>query len=123
MRAKPNTKRKQSGEEGFTLVELLIVLAILAVLVAVVLPNFTGLLGGSQTTAADAENVIVQTAVDAKMAAESLATTTAITTATTDMTTGAGGFGLYPTYMRGTVTKGTYTCDTTGKVTQASTGY
>ena len=123
MRAKTNTERKRSGEEGFTLVELLIVLAILAVLVAVVLPNFTGLLGGSQTTAADAEKVIIQTAVDAKMAAESLATTTAITTATTDMTTAAGGFGLYPTYMRGTVTKGTYTCDTTGKVTQASTGY
>ena len=123
MRARMNAERKRSGEEGFTLVELLIVLAILAVLVAVVLPNFTGLLGGSQTTAADAEKVIVQTAVDAKMAAESLATTTAITTATTDMTTAAGGFGLYPTYMRGTVTKGTYTVDTTGKVTQASTGY
>ena len=123
MRAKPNAERKQSGEEGFTLVELLIVLAILAVLVAVVLPNFTGLLGGSQTTAADAERVIIQTAVDAKMAAESLATTTAITTATTDMTTAAGGFGLYPTYMRGTATKGTYTVDTTGEVTQESTGY
>jgi len=123
MRARMNAERKRSGEEGFTLVELLIVMAILAVLVAVVLPNFTGLLGGSQTTAADAEKVIIQTAVDAKMAAESLATTTAITTATTDMTTAAGGFGLYPTYMRGTVTKGTYTVDTTGKVTQASTGY
>jgi len=123
MRAKTNAERKRSGEEGFTLVELLIVLAILAVLVAVVLPNFTGLLGGSQTTAADAEKVIVQTAVDAKMAAESLATTTAITTATTDMTTAAGGFGLYPTYMRGMATKGTYTVDTTGKVEQATTGY
>jgi prepilin-type N-terminal cleavage/methylation domain-containing protein len=123
MRARLNAERNRSGEEGFTLVELLIVLAILAVLVAVVLPNFTGLLGGSQTTAADAEKVIIQTAVDAKMAAEGLATTTAITTATTDMTTAAGGFGLYPTYMRGTVTKGTYTVDTTGKVEQASTGY
>jgi type IV pilus assembly protein PilA len=115
-----NAERKRSGEEGFTLVELLIVLAILAVLVAVVLPNFTGLLGGSQTTAADAEKVIVQTAVDAKMAAEGLATTTAVTT-TSNM--GAGGFELYPTYMRGSTTKGTYSCDTTGKVTQESTGY
>jgi type IV pilus assembly protein PilA len=123
MRVRMNADRKRSGEEGFTLVELLIVLAILAVLVAVVLPNFTGLLGGSQTTAADAEKVIVQTAVDAKMAAESLATTTAINTATTDMTTAAGGFGLYPTYMRGMATKGTYTVDTTGKVEQADTGY
>ena len=123
MRVKTIAERKGSGEEGFTLVELLIVLAMLGGLVAVVLPNFTGLLGGSQTTAADAEQVIVQTAVDAKMAAENLATTTAITTATTDMTTAAGGFGLYPTYMRGEATKGTYTVDTTGKVTQASTGY
>jgi type IV pilus assembly protein PilA len=123
MRAKTNTERKRSGEEGFTLVELLIVLAILAVLVAVVLPNFTGLLGGSQSTAADAERVIVQTAVDAKMAAESLATTTAITAATTDMTTAAGGFGLYPTYMRGMATKGTYTCNDAGLVEQVDTGY
>ena len=119
MRAMTKGVRKGSGEQGFTLVELLIVLAILAVLVAVVLPNFTGLLGSSQTTAASAEKTIVQTAVDAKMAAGNMATTTAITTATNDMTT----FGLYPTYMRGTTTKGTYTCDSTGKVAQATTGY
>ncbi len=123
MRVKTNAERKRSGEEGFTLVELLIVLAILAVLVAVVLPNFTGLLGGSQTTAADAERVIVQTAVDAKMAVDNSAATTAITTATTDMTTAAGGFGLYPTYMRSTETNGTYRCDTTGLVEQVDTGY
>jgi type IV pilus assembly protein PilA len=123
MRDKVQDLKKQRGEAGFTLVELLIVLAILAILVAVVLPNFTGLLGKSQTTAGAAEKVIVQTAVDAKMASDSLATTTAITTATTDMTTASGGFGLNPTYMRSTATKGTYTVDTTGKVTQATTGY
>jgi type IV pilus assembly protein PilA len=123
MRDKVDILKKQRGEAGFTLVELLIVLAILAILVAVVLPNFTGLLGKSQTTAASAEKTIVQTAVDANMAASSLATTKAITTATTDMTTASGGFGLYPSYMRGTATKGTYTVDTTGKVTQATTGY
>ena len=95
--------------------------AILAILVAVVVPNFTGLLGGSQTTAADAEKIIVQTAVDAKMAHENLATITAITKATSDMT--AAGFDLYPDYMRSTATKGTYTVDTTGKVTQVTTGY
>ncbi|HUS82405.1 MAG TPA: prepilin-type N-terminal cleavage/methylation domain-containing protein [Dehalococcoidia bacterium] len=123
MRDKVQDLRTQRGEAGFTLVELLIVLAILAILVAVVLPNFTGLLGKSQTTAADAERVIIQTAVDAKMASDGMATTPAVTTATTDMTTAAGGFGLYPTYMRGTATQGTYTVDTTGEVSQATTGY
>jgi type IV pilus assembly protein PilA len=123
MRDKVDILKKQKGEAGFTLVELLIVLAILAILVAVVLPNFTGILGKSQTTAASAEKTIVQTAVDAKMASDNLATTTALTTATSNMTTASGGFSLNPTYMRSTATKGTYTVDTTGKVTQASTGY
>jgi len=121
MREKVDILKKQRGEAGFTLVELLIVLAILAILVAVVLPNFTGLLGKSQNTAASAELNIVQTAVDAKMADNGLATTTAITSATKEM--GDTGFGLYTTYMRSSQTKGTYTCDTTGKVSQATTGY
>ncbi len=117
--AKTELRRRRRGEAGFTLVEVLIVLAILAILAAIILPNFTGLLGGSQTTAAGAELQIVQTAVDAKMADQGLATITAVTTATNNMTT----FGLAPTYMRGTTTKGTYTMDTAGKVTQVTTGY
>jgi len=117
METKTQARRKRKGEAGFTLVELLIVVAILAVLVAVVLPNFTGLLGGAQTTAEEAELNIVQTAVDVKMADENWsAFTPVITTATTDMTTASGGFGLYPTYMRGTATSGTYTVDTEGQV-------
>ena len=115
--------KRMNSEQGFTLTELLIVVAILGVLVAVVLPNFVGLLGGAQSNSGAAELNIVQTAVDSKMANENLATTTAITTATTDMTTAAGGFSLAPTYMRSTATKGTYTVDTTGKVAQATTGY
>ena len=112
--------KKLNSEQGFTLTELLIVVAILGILAAVVLPNFTGLLGSSKTNAGSAELAIIQTAVDAKLANTSSSTTTAITTATSDMTTAAGGFSLAPSYMRGTATHGTYTVDTTGKVTQAS---
>ncbi|HLB23100.1 MAG TPA: prepilin-type N-terminal cleavage/methylation domain-containing protein [Dehalococcoidia bacterium] len=112
--------KKLNSEQGFTLTELLIVVAILGILVAVVLPNFVGLLGTSKTSAGAAELRIVQTAVDAKLANTQASTTTAITTATSDMTTTAGGFSLSPTYMRSTATHGTYTVDTTGQVAQAS---
>ena len=115
--------KRLNSERGYTLTELLIVVAILGILVAVVLPNFTGLLSSAKTNSAASELSIVQTAVDAKMAAGSLTTTTAVTSATSDMTTAAGGFGLAPSYMRSTATKGTYTVDTTGKVTQVSTGF
>ena len=121
MEGKTEARRRRRGEAGFTLVEVLIVLAILAILAAIVMPNFTGLLGGSQTTAASAELTILQTAIDAKMADQGLATITAVGTATSDMT--SGGFALSPTYMRGATTKGTYTLATNGTVTQASTGY
>lgn len=112
--------KKLNSEQGFTLTELLIVVAILGILVAVVLPNFVGLLGGAKTNANATELSIIQTAVDAKLANTSASTTTAIAVATTDMTTAAGGFGLAPTYMRGTVTRCPYTVDTTGKVTQGT---
>lgn len=112
--------KKLNGEGGFTLTELLIVVAILGILVAVVLPNFVGLLGNASNSAADAELRILQTAVDAKLANTATSTTTAITTATSDMTTAAGGFALNPTYMRSTATKGTYTVDANGNVTQVS---
>ena len=110
--------KRLNSEAGFTLTELLIVVAILGVLVAVVLPNFTGLLGSAKTNSGAAELNIVQTAVDAKLANTNATTTTAITVATSDMT--ASGFNLNPSYMRSTATHGTYTVDATGQVTQAS---
>lgn len=52
------------SERGFTLVELLVVLAILAILVAVVVPNLTGLLTGTTATAMKQEKDVVYNALD-----------------------------------------------------------
>ncbi len=118
-------KRHSRGEKGFTLVELLIVFTLLAVLAAIMIPNISGFLAYGHTQAAAAELSIVQTAMDSMMAKENATSVNVTSTATSDMAAFPDNSltPLYPGYVRTTNTKGTYTNDTTGLVSQNTTGY
>src|SRR5436305_14542520 len=57
-----NVMRKQS-QKGFTLVELVIVMAVIAVILSVVIPNLRGMQVESQLTKVDGELNTLKTAV------------------------------------------------------------
>ncbi len=109
------TRLFHKEESGFTLVELLVVIAILAILVAVVVPNFTGLITRGKTEAQAAELKTIQTVVDAYMADQRVSSLAAATTIT-PINYSSGSFGAY--------FRAAPNCDyavaTTGAVTQSS---
>ena len=132
------------NRRGFTLMEVLLAVAILAILAAVAVPVVVHLRGGAETDAAAAELSNVQAAVDAMMVnrdASTLATTSPVTgtanalrdtsgEATSNMAQfpySDGDWALCPSsgtkYIRSSTTTGTYYLATDGTVTQASTGY
>ena len=65
------------GESGFTLIEMMVVVGIIAVLAAVIIPNIGKFIGSGEQGAKDAEFESVQTAMNAMMADKAVTTLTA----------------------------------------------
>jgi hypothetical protein len=82
------------------------------------------MIGAGKPEAAKAELNNVQNAMDQMMTKGALTSVTAVATATNDMSAFPDAtHPLYPNYLRSATTVGTYTCTTSGLVTQATTGY
>ena len=81
-------RRINLGQKGFTLIEMIVVVGIIAVLAAVIIPNIGKFIGSGESGAKDAEQESVITAMNAMMADRSVNVVTAeATTARNDWTT------------------------------------
>lgn len=101
-------------EGGFTLVELLVTIAILAVLFGITTLTLSGVGTNAKTTSCNAEKAVVQSAIDIYLAADSTdGTVTAGTAVKVDKDT--ADFGKY---LR-SESLATYTWSDTGEITAA----
>ena len=70
-------KRTHLGQKGFTLIEMIVVVGIIAVLAAVIVPNIGKFIGSGEAGAKSAEQESVETAMAAMMADTAVTTVAA----------------------------------------------
>ena len=115
--------RPRKDQKGFTLVELVVVLGIMAALAAVVVPVVARFAGRGDTEANNTEAQTVQSAFDLYMSDNALSAVTGSGTSTTAwgaVDPGSVGIFMYPGYMRQASTKCGYTWAVDGTVTQGT---
>ena len=115
--------RIAKGQGGFTLIEMIVVVGIIAVLAAVIVPNIGKFIGSGEAGAMDAEEESVQTAMNAMMAEQSITTVTALVGPTNSnndwsaLPAGTGALSL-DAYLQSASTVYFYCYGANGQVTQ-----
>ena len=117
--------RSKRNQAGFTLVELLVTVAIIVALAAAIIPNVSRFSGKGDEGARASELEAVQAAVDAMMANQGITALTASVTPAASTTNWAAlpaeATGGLAAYLRANPTTYGYCWDISGKVTQATT--
>lgn len=109
-------KQFRFGQSGFTLIEILIAVGILALLAGIAVPTVAVLLSQSKDKAEEGEWSNVQTAIDSMMANKESESITEVNNPTNDMTNFPPGSPLYPDYLRTDRTRCFYTVEFNGRV-------
>lgn len=110
----------RSAQKGFTLVELLVVIGIIATLGAIAIPNVARFVAPAEAAADDSEFGRVQAAMDMYIAVQ-----TPPSPMVPENTVASNNFAssnpvLYPDFMREPSTRCAYTWTDTGQMTQVS---
>lgn len=117
--------RIAKGQGGFTLIEMIVVVGIIAVLAAVIVPNIGKFIGSGEQGAKNAEWESVQTAMNAMMAEQAITSVTASTGGAartngwTALPAGTGAATL-DGYLQASSTVYYYCWDSAGQVTSQS---